>query len=117
VAIILVDGVAIPTPSEMSVGVMDLSKAERNANGLMLIERIATKQKLEFTWMYLTETQLRDLLSAISPVFFSVTYPDPTSAGTRTESFYVGDRNMGILDFNNEGVPRYKDVSFNFIQR
>jgi hypothetical protein len=117
VAIILVDGVAIPTPSEMSVGVMDLSKAERNANGLMLIERIATKQKLEFTWAFLTEFQLRNLLSAVSPVFFSVTYPDPELAGTKTGSFYVGDRNMGVLDFDNAGTPRYKDVSFNFIQR
>jgi hypothetical protein len=115
-ALITVDGIALPTPSEMSVGVMDLSKAERNANGLMLIERIATKQKIEMTWGYLTENQLKTLLSAVSPVFFSVTYPDPQTALIKTGTFYVGDRNMGVLDYF-DGIIRYKDLGMNFIER
>ena len=44
---IRINGVTIPTPSDYSVGIMDLSQAERNANGTMIIERIATKRKLE----------------------------------------------------------------------
>lgn len=115
-ALITVNGVALPSPSEMSVGVMDLSKAERNANGLMLIERIATKRKLEMTWAYLTRDQIRDLLLAVSPVFFNVTYPDPQTDTMKTGTFYVGDRNMGVLDYFGE-VPRYKDFGMNFIER
>jgi hypothetical protein len=116
VALIKVNGVTLPSPSEMSVGVMDLSKAERNANGLMLIERIATKQKIECTWAYLTSNQVRDLLLAVSPVFFTVTYPDPEKNSIQTGTFYVGDRNMGVLDYFNDEA-RYKDFGMNFIER
>ena len=44
-ALISVSGVALPTPSEFQVGYMDGQKAERNANGTMIIEKIATKEK------------------------------------------------------------------------
>lgn len=115
-ALITVNGTVLASPSEMTVGVMDLSKAERNTNGLMLIERIATKRKLEFTYSFLNDYELRQILSAISPVFFTVTYPDPLTGATRTGTFYVGDRNMGVLDYYN-GIPRYKDIAFNFIER
>lgn len=115
-ALIKVNGVTLPSPSEMSVGKMDLSKAERNANGLMLIERIASKTKLEMTWAYLTSSQARDLLLAVSPVFFTVTYPDPRTNSIETGTFYVGDRNMGVLDYFDD-VARYKDFGMNFIER
>ena len=115
-ALITVNGVAIPSPSEMSVGTMDLSKAERNVNGLMLIERVATKQKLELTWTFLTSNQIRTLLQAVSPVFFTVSYPDPLTNSIKTGTFYVGDRNAGMLDYFNENA-RYKEFSMNFIER
>lgn len=115
-ALLLVNGVALPSPTELQVGVMDLSKAERNANGLILIERIATKQKLEMSWAFLTKDNLQQILSAIKPVFFSVTYPDPELGANRTGTFYVGDRTVGMLDYFN-GVARYKDVGFNFIEQ
>jgi hypothetical protein len=115
-ALITINGVSIPTPSEMTVGIMDVSKAERNSNGLMLMERITTKRKLEFNWSFLTSGQLSSLLTLVVPVFFSVTYPDPQLGSNRTGTFYVGDRNLGVLDYYSE-VPRYKDVAFNFIER
>jgi hypothetical protein len=115
-ALLTINYVVMPTPSEMSVGVMDLSKAERNANGLMLIERIATKRKLECTWAFLTQAQVRDLLLAVTPVFFNIVYIDPIVGDERIGAFYVGDRNMGVLDYFN-GVIRYKDFSMNFIER
>lgn len=115
-ALITVNGVPLPSPSEYSVGVMDLSKAERNANGLILIERIATKRKIECQWAFLTADQLQLLLTTVSPVFFSVTYPDPQTGATRTGTFYVGDRTAGMLDYF-DNVPRYKDTAMNFIER
>ena len=45
-ALITISGVALPTPSEFQVGYQDISKAERNANGTMIIERVAVKRKL-----------------------------------------------------------------------
>jgi len=114
--IIIIDGVEIPAPSEYSIGIQDISKAERNANGTMIIERVATKRKIELSWKYLDKDQLAQVLNAVSPVFFQVAYVDPQDNGVRTGTFYAGDRKSGMLDFKN-GVARYKDVSFNLIER
>ncbi len=115
-ALIEIGGVDLPTPSDYSVGIMDLSKAERNARGTMIIERIATKRKLDISYSYLTREQLSQVLNAVSPVFFNVRYLDPQTNNYRTGSFYCGDRNVGMLDFQN-GIPRYKDIKFDLIER
>jgi len=114
--LIKIDGWTIPTPSSYTAGVMDLSKAERNARGTIIIERIATKRKLELTWNYLDQDRLSQLLRAVSPVFFTVEYPDPQDGTMRTGTFYVGDRKAGAIDYR-DGVVRWKDVAFNLIER
>jgi hypothetical protein len=113
---IKINGVDLPSPSEYAVGIQDISKAERNANGTMIIERVATKRKIELSWKYLDKDQLAQVLNAVSPVFFEVTYIDPQDNGIMTGTFYCGDRKCGMLDYKN-GVPRYKDVQFNLIER
>jgi len=115
-SLIKINGVEIPAPSEYSVGIQDISKAERNANGTMIIERVATKRKIELSWKYLSKEQLAQVLTAVSNVFFQVTFIDPQDNATRTGTFYCGDRKAGMLDYKN-GVPRYKDVQFNLIER
>lgn len=106
----------MPAPSDLNIGIQDISKGERNANGNMIIERITTKRKLELSWSYLSKTDLAQIYNAISAVFFDVIYTDPQDDAAKTGTFYAGDRKCGILDFKN-GVPRYKDVSVNFIER
>lgn len=115
-AVITINGVEMPAPSDMQIGIMDLSKAERNANGTMIIERIATKRKIELSWNYLSRTQLSSVLNMVNPVFFTVGYQDPMTGASRSGTFYVGDRSASVIDFI-AGVPRYKDVKFNFIER
>lgn len=113
---IRIDGITIPTPSDYQVGIMDISKAERNARGDLIIERIATKRKLEFSWKYLDKDDLSKLLKIISSVFFKVEYIDPQENTRKTGTFYVGDRKVGALDYKNENI-RYKDIKFNVIER
>lgn len=113
---IKIDGVAIPTPSDYTVGIMDLSKAERNARGDMIIERIATKRKIELSWNYLNKEDLSTLFNLVSPVFFTVEYIDPQSNAKKTGTFYAGDRSAGALDYKN-GSIRYKDIKFNLVER
>lgn len=115
-ALVSISGVDLPTPTDFSVGLMDISKAERNARGTMIIERITTKRKLEISYAYLNANDLSTVLQAVSPVFYNVTYLDPQTGNNRTSSFYCGDRSVGMLDFIN-GVPRYKDVKFDLIER
>jgi hypothetical protein len=114
-AFFTVGGVGLPAPSEFEVSVMDLSKAERNANGRMIIERIATKRKLAFTYAYVTEADAMSILNKIAPTSYTVTYRDPQTGGMKSGSFYCGDRSLGMLD-NINGVPRYKDLKFNLIE-
>lgn len=113
---IKIDGITIPTPSDYTVGIMDLSKAERNARGTLILERIATKRKIELSWNYLDKDKLSQLLNLVSPVFFQVEYIDPQDNRRKTGTFYAGDRKVGALDYRN-GVIRYKDIKFNIIER
>jgi hypothetical protein len=115
-SLIKVDGVDLPTPTDYQVGIQDLSKAERNAAGTMIIERIATKRKIEVSWSFLTKSQLNTILNQVSPVFFNVVFVDPMGNDNRSGTFYCGDRICGMIDFQN-GVPRYKDVKFSLIER
>ncbi len=113
---IKINGVAIPTPSDYSVGLQDISKAERNARGTMIIERIATKRKIELVWKYLSKEDLSKVMNAVSPVFFQVEYLDPQENRRKTGSFYAGDRNAGALDYIN-GTIRWKNIKFSVIER
>ena len=73
-----VNGTTIKTPQKMSVGIYDVSKnADRNAEGTIMIDRVAVKRKVECEWGALTNAEMSALLSAVTSVFFSVTYPDP----------------------------------------
>jgi hypothetical protein len=95
---------------------MDITQAERNALGTMLIERIAQKKKIQLRWAYLDGASLSTLLTAVDPIYFNVTYLDPKTNSYKTGSFYCGDRSTGMIDFRN-GVPRYKDIQFDLIER
>ncbi len=106
----------MPTPTELQVDYQDISKADRNANGLMIIERIATKVKLEIKYAYLEAGDLATILNAVAPTYYNVTYLDPKSNSYKTGSFYCGDRTVGMIDYIN-GNPRYKDLSFDLIER
>ena len=114
-ALVTVAGVTLPTPNEFQVGYMDISKAERNATGRMIIERIATKRKLFITYSYLSQSDAALVLRTIAPTYYTVTYYDPQDGQMKSGSFYCGDRQLGFIDYQN-GVPRYKDFNFNLIE-
>ena len=114
-ALVTISGVAIPTPTDFQVGVMDISKAERNASGRMIIERIAVKRKLFFTYSYITAADAAKILRLVAPTYYDVTYFDPVANQMESATFYCGDRQLGFIDYQN-GVPRYKDFNFNLIE-
>jgi hypothetical protein len=113
-AVLTINGYAT-SPNALTVAKMDISKAERNGTGKMIIERIATKTKLSLAYTFLSATDMKNLLNAVAPSYYNVTYIDPVTNTSVTSSFYAGDRSMGYIDFIN-GVARYKDVSFDLIE-
>jgi hypothetical protein len=116
VALISINGVDLPAPSVYDPGIQDLSKGERNARGTMIIERIATKRKIELGWPLLSGTEYSQILKLVSSTFFSVRYFDAQENGFKNGTFYVGDRPAPMFRFNN-GVASYKDIKFNIIER
>ena len=114
-ALITISGVALPTPSEFQVGYQDISKAERNANGTMIIERVAVKRKLFLTYAYVTESDASLILKAVAPTSYTVTYMDPQTRSMKSGAFYCGDRNLGMIDYIN-GKARFKEFAFNLIE-
>lgn len=111
-----INNVPIPTPSEFKVGILDISNAERNAQGEMLIDRVATKRKLELKWKWLNPQELSSLLDLVNNVYFFVKYPDPMTGNFETKTFYVGDRNIPMFLYKN-GLPLWNDISFNLIEK
>jgi hypothetical protein len=115
-ALLIIGGETMPSPSDMDFGIYDISKAERNAKGKMIIERIATKKKIGISYNFITRGNLQTILNAVKPAYFNVTYIDPLTNTTVTGSFYCGDRSLGYVDYLNN-VPRYKELKFDLIER
>jgi hypothetical protein len=53
-ALINIGGTDLPAPSSYNVTITDITKNDRNAAGMMIIERIATKRQIALGWNYLT---------------------------------------------------------------
>lgn len=113
---IKINNVAIPAPTDYTVGIQDITKADRNARGTMIMEIIATKRKLDLMWMHLTKSEYQQLLNLVAPAFFNVEYPDPQTGNLRTGVFYVGDRTIGGLTYK-DGEMQWRDIKFNVIER
>jgi hypothetical protein len=111
-----INGVTIPTPSAFQVSISDVSEAERNAKGGIMIDRIATKRKLELSWEYLSNYDISTVLNAVKDIFFTVTYPDPEVGAELTKTFYVGDRTAAVQVIKNS-IPQWKGLKFNFIEK
>ena len=117
-AVITVNGAAMPAPSTLKVTIFDVaSTADRNASGQVVMDRVGTKRKLEMTWAHLTPAQLSQLLQAVgADVFFTAGYPDPQTAQMRTMTCYCGDRTGGILRMIS-GAPVWTNIEMNWIER
>ncbi|WP_307976293.1 DUF6711 family protein [uncultured Streptococcus sp.] len=113
---LIINGVSVVPPKNFQVGVQDVDgETGRNANGDMVRDRITTKRKLEIEWGMLTQSECSAILSAVSAVFFTVSYPDPIS-GQSTRTFYVGDRTAPAYSFTNKFKP-WSGLKFNLIER
>jgi hypothetical protein len=110
---IKINGVDIATPKTFTVEINDIDgDTERNAQGDLIRDRIAVKQKIQLDWGPLTNAQISVLLKAVKDVFFDVTYPDPYAGTNSTKNMYVGART----------APMYKNglwesLKMSFIER
>ena len=117
-ALLTIGGVVQKTPSKMSVGLNDIDgETTRNASGNLIRDRIGTKRKIELEFPITTQAEMSALLTAVAPVFFSVTYQDPL-AGMITKTFYVGDRSSPMLVFGNGTTQLlWESLSMNLVEQ
>lgn len=99
---LIINGVTVVAPKTFQVNLVDLDSenTSRNANGILIRDRIRQMRKLECEWGILTSTEISAILQAVNPTGVSVTYPDPYTGGNQTRTFYVGDRSAPAFDWN-----------------
>lgn len=114
---ISINGVAIATPKSFQASISDIDgESNRNANGELLRDRIATKRKLELEWGPLSDTEISTILKAVKDVFFECTFPDPQEGKILTKTMYVGDRTAPMYTYiNNEA--KWTSLKMNFIEK
>ena len=115
---ISINGVEISTPKSFSLDIMDIDgETNRNLNGDLLRDRIATKRKIECEWPPLTQSEISTLLKAVSSVFFTVTFPDP-ELGMITKTMYVGDRTAPAYFYDTKTKEvKWQGLKMNFIEK
>lgn len=118
-AILRIEGIAMPDPMELTVNSFDLSSSEsgRTLAGKMNKDIIARKVTLALKWNTLNWSDTSKLLSAVeSKVYLQVTYPDPKLGVYTTKEMYVGDRTSPAITLVN-GKEYWQGISFDLIER
>jgi len=119
-AVLTINGVAVKSPSRMIVSVIPVtSRADRNAAGDTVIDRIARKRKLECEWRYLTTAELQTIQNNAGKdtVFFSVMYFDAEDNANKTITCYVGVFEMGMHRHDGTRAVGWEDVKLELIER
>lgn len=113
-----INGVAIATPKSFQITFQDLDgETNRNAKGDMVRDRITTKRKIECEWPLLTQSEISALLTAVSGVFFTVSFPDP-QLGIITKTMYVGDRTAPAYFYDKKTKQvKWSGLKMNFIEK
>ena len=114
---IKLNGTLIKSPSDYQLGVLTLTKSERNANGTLISEYIATKRKIEIQWKYLTGSEAKAISDIVksSAIFFTVEYPELDGTLT-TKTMYAGDFVLKTFKYIG-GVIHWKDVPLSLIEQ
>ena len=118
-ALLTIDGIALPEPTILQPGIQDLDSEDgtgRNQTGTMFRDRIAIKRSIHCEWGVLSRAEMSALLTAISGASFSLTYPDPQTGTMKTISAYVGDRKPAMCQAINDNDWKWKDLLVDFIE-
>ena len=99
-ALLRINETDLPAPTVLQAGIQDLDSEDgsgRNQAGDMFRDRVTVKRKVHCEWGALNKAEMKKVLSAMSGVSFSLTYPDPQEGALKTITAYVGDRTTPML--------------------
>lgn len=109
------NGTLIKAPPEFDIEHYNITKADRNAEGDMIMELVAKKRKFLLTYPVLSGDELYTILNIIdsSEVFFTFEYPD--NGIIKAATVYSGP--IRRRRFRTHMGWYWKDVTFNLIER
>lgn len=113
-----VDGVEIPTPSNMIWGLYDISASDsgRTEDTTMYKNRVGQKRKIELVWKIKNWEDTSKILQAFNPDYFQVRYPDMLDGVYETRTFYRNDPSAPVKMWFND--KKYvEQLSINIIER
>lgn len=118
-ALLKINAIDLPAPTVLQPGVRDLDSEDgtgRNQSGTMFRDRVAVKRSVHCEWGPLTKAEMAVLLSAMSDMSFTLTYPDPQEGALKTITVYVGDRSTPMLLPLGESDWMWGGLSADFIE-
>ena len=112
-----IDGHDIPDPSEFkyTTASVDVS-AERNTNGLLIREMVATKHNVGLTWNALSWARIQEILGYVQQPSFEFKFPSPETGAIYTGTYYVGDRETDAIMLAGNSSEWYGSLSFDLIE-
>jgi len=113
---IVIDGVGLPAPDSFGVEYKPIGSFERNANGNLVGDLVATKTAVAAGWKMLDDAGFRRILAHTKPFFANVEYYDP-ERGARVRKLMHTVPGGGSVALDASGRVWWKDVSCVFIER
>jgi len=115
--ILVVNGVVLPPPAELTLDDYDITKATRNAKGVMIMEMVRPDiHKLNCAWNYIRPDKYVTIRNAIkNKNYLNVQYFIAETNQTGTIIAYVGDRKLSVYSMGGD-EPLYEKFTVNFIE-
>ena len=119
-ALLTIDGMACPEPSEYAASTSTIVDSGRNVEGKVIGSVVRHGvSKVEVKWRYLTAQQWADIIGPFDTNFYvSVRFFDQTTANYKTKQMYVSDRKGGIWRRNpaTGEVMGWTDCGFSLVE-
>ena len=119
VPVIAINGKTLSTPARgMAEGWMQIVDSARNANGVVVAQKIGRRQlKLDgVTWPWLTAGEWGEILKEIDKFYGTLSYFDPRTGSKRSLKVYWGDATAEPYWVDGSGnVTHYANCKCNII--
>ena len=118
-ALLKINNTDLPAPTVLQPGLQDLDSEDgtgRNQSGTMFRDRVAVKRTVHCEWGILTRSEMKTLLSAMSGVSFSLTYPDPQLGTLNTITAYAGNRIPAVCSVISDNDWLWTGLSVDFVE-
>lgn len=116
-SMISINGVGLPPPTTLKIGLQDLDSPDstRNERGYLQRDRIRQGMyRIELSFDVKTATEIALIESVLVDASLTVSFPD--AGGRKTRTMYVGDRNKEMVLNNPVPSKARWSLSFNLIE-